>query len=100
LLWAAFFTLFDLVNPGAFQLPGGDSGGSTEHALNGMVSSDMLYFSPVTLTTLGYGDIVPASRMARILAVLEAMAGQIYLTVLVARLVGLHISHSVSDESG
>jgi len=52
------------------------------------------YFSFVTLTTLGYGDIVPVSSPARSLASLEAVIGQIYMTVLVARLVGLHISHS------
>src|SRR4029453_9042775 len=52
------------------------------------------YFSFVTLTTVGYGDILPRSLAARTMAVLEAVMGQIYLTVLVARLVGLHIVHS------
>lgn len=51
----------------------------------------MRYFSFETLTTLGYGDIVPRSPVARMLATLEAVMGQIYLTVLIARLVGLHI---------
>ena len=46
----------------------------------------------MTLTTLGYGDIVPVSETARMLAAGEAVSGQVYLTVLVARLVGLHIS--------
>ena len=54
---------------------------------------EMRYFSFTTLTTLGYGDIVPHSAAARTLAVLEAVTGQIYLTVLVARLVGLYIVH-------
>jgi hypothetical protein len=54
---------------------------------------EMRYFSFTTLTTLGYGDIVPHSAGARTLAVLEAVTGQIYLTVLVARLVGLYIVH-------
>jgi len=57
----------------------------------------MRYFSFITLTTVGYGDIVPHSSWARTLAVLEAITGQIYLTVLVARLVGLHIVHAKSD---
>ena len=52
-----------------------------------------IYYSFVTLTTLGYGDIVPVSPPAKILAILEAVIGQIYLTVLVARLVGLHITY-------
>lgn len=51
-----------------------------------------LYFSFVTLTTLGYGDITPVSMLARMLTTLEALIGQLYLVVLVARLVGLHMS--------
>jgi len=51
---------------------------------------DLVYYSFSTLTTLGYGDITPLSRPARMFAVTEAIVGQIYLTVLVARLVGLY----------
>jgi hypothetical protein len=51
----------------------------------------------VTITTLGYGDIPPISSIARMLAILEALLGQLYLVVLVARLVGLHIAHSVRE---
>ncbi len=54
------------------------------------------YYSFVTMTTLGYGDIVPASPVARMCAVLQAVLGQLYLAVLVARLVGLHILHATS----
>ena len=57
------------------------------------------YFSFMTLTTVGYGDIVPRSPAARTLAGLEAVTGQIYLTVLVARLVGLHIAHAQTSSS-
>ncbi|MEM8845029.1 MAG: ion channel [Pseudomonadota bacterium] len=56
--------------------------------------NDLLYFSIVTLTTLGYGDITPLSPQAKSLATVEALIGQIYLTVLIARLVGLHIAES------
>jgi multisubunit Na+/H+ antiporter MnhF subunit len=51
-----------------------------------------IYFSFVTLTTLGYGDITPVSMPARMLTTAEALIGQLYLVTLVARLVGLHIS--------
>lgn len=51
----------------------------------------MAYFSVTTITTLGYGDIVPVAELARSLANLEALIGQVYLTVLVARLVGRHL---------
>ncbi len=56
-----------------------------------------MYFSFVSLTTLGYGDISPITSHAYSLAVLEAIIGQLYLAVLVARLVGLHISHSAES---
>ena len=52
------------------------------------------YYSFVTLTTLGYGDIVPVSPFARTFAALEAVIGQLYIAILIARLVGLHIAHS------
>ncbi|MEY8215052.1 MAG: ion channel, partial [Colwellia sp.] len=54
--------------------------------------SRYLYFSLVTLTTLGYGDITPSTRIAQNWVVLEAIVGQFYLTILVARLVGLYRS--------
>lgn len=54
---------------------------------------EYLYFSFTCLTTLGFGDLVPASPEARVFAYLEAVIGQVYLTVLVARLVGLHLTH-------
>ena len=53
---------------------------------------ELVYFSFVTLTTLGFGDILPIGALARAVAMIEVVFGQIYLTVLVARLVGLHIS--------
>lgn len=52
-----------------------------------------MYFSLVTLTTLGYGDIIPLSAPAKSVVVMEALVGQIYLTVLIARLVGIHIAN-------
>lgn len=61
--------------------------------------SDWIYYSFATLTTLGYGDIVPISRVSRMLAVGEAMAGQLYLTVLVSGLVALQVG-SVTESEG
>jgi voltage-gated potassium channel Kch len=62
--------------------------------------SAWIYYSFVTLTTLGYGDIVPVSRVARMLAVGEAVTGQLYLTVLVARLVALQVGVSNGPKVG
>ena len=56
--------------------------------------TDFLYFSVVTLTTLGFGDITPQSTLAKVFVTSEALVGQLYLTILVARLVGLTISQN------
>lgn len=54
--------------------------------------SVLIYFSMVTMTTVGYGDVVPASQAARVLACLEALAGQFYIAVILAELIGLKAS--------
>jgi voltage-gated potassium channel len=86
--WSDLFCWIDLVSPGSFS-----------HAdpvqVTGTVESRsrlMHYFSFVTLTTIGYGDIVPVSPVARTLACLEAICGQFYLAILVAGLVSVRIS--------
>jgi hypothetical protein len=85
LIWAMLYTLIETVQPGSFSLSA--SVGETR------TWNDLLYFSYVTLTTLGYGDVVPISSRVRSLAILEAVTGVFYVAVLVARLVGLHIIH-------
>lgn len=80
LTWFAMYNLINLVQPGSFAEYG--------VALSGNVHwSQMLYFSLVTLTTLGYGDVVAVKPMARMLATLEAAAGVLYIAITVARLV-------------
>lgn len=61
--------------------------------------NEFLYFSYTTLTTLGYGDIVPTMPIARLTAMLEAMIGPVYLAIMVARLVGMHITQAHSKPS-
>jgi len=58
-----------------------------------------IYYSMVTLTTLGYGDITPAGQVTRFLAYTEAMVGVFYTTILVASLIGLHLSGLQSDKT-
>lgn len=58
------------------------------------------YFSFVTLTTLGYGDITPVTEQARILAWFEALVGQLYLAVMVAGFVAVHISENMAKKQG
>jgi hypothetical protein len=57
-----------------------------------MDSFNAIYFSFVTLSTVGFGDITPVSRFARMLAISEASTGIIYVTVVIARLVALYSS--------
>lgn len=84
IVWSMFYGLVDLYIPGSFRI-------GSDVSLNAHIN-DLMYFSIVSLTTLGYGDITPLSSIAKSLAAVEALVGQIYLTVLVARLVGLHIA--------
>jgi len=58
-----------------------------------ILRQELLYMSLVTLSTVGYGDIVPTWPPARMLAVLEAVTGQIYMAVLIGGLVGMHMQH-------
>ncbi|MEO1585304.1 MAG: potassium channel family protein, partial [Planctomycetota bacterium] len=63
-------------------------------------AGELSYFSFVTLTTLGYGDVSPATPIARSLATLEAVFGQVFLVVLLGRLVSLHIAQGHSPHVG
>jgi hypothetical protein len=76
---------------------------TTEGSPRGLSSpraSELLYFSYVTLTTLGFGDITPVHPVARSIAGLEALTGQFYIAIVVARLVALHILHSQERSAG
>jgi voltage-gated potassium channel len=82
LMWGLGFDLIERWQPGSFAVPPLAEGERMRNALQ--------YFSFVTITTLGYGDIQPVTAYARLVSVMEAVVGQLYLVVLVARLVGLH----------
>lgn len=92
----AFAFAFGLIE---YSAPGSFSGLPEEMAGRpGLTSDAMMYFSLVSITTMGYGDIVPVSELARSFAVLEGVFGQLYLAVMIARLVGLHIVHERGDD--
>jgi len=92
--WTFVYSLVQALDPGAFAAP-------SEIPLNDYAarSLQLRYFSFVTLTTMGYGDIVPRSPLARTMAVLEAVMGQFYLVALIGRLIGLHIVHGNTPSS-
>ena len=76
LTWAQLYAAALALDPGAISVPG-----------EAPLGSDIVYFSLVTVTTLGYGDVLPISPMARILAATEAVVGALYVAVLIGRIV-------------
>ncbi|MEO8350097.1 MAG: potassium channel family protein [Chthoniobacteraceae bacterium] len=90
LAWSFAYRLVSYATPGAFSF-----NRIHEQAMDGYMSS---YFSFVTLTTVGYGDIAPVSPVARMLAVMESMTGTLYVAVLIARLVALYSRTPASDD--
>ncbi len=85
LCWANLYGLIELMSPSSFVF-------SNPAILRPFEWSDYLYYSFVTLTTLGYGDIVPIAPQARSCAILEAIAGVIFIAVMVSKTVGLYVS--------
>jgi len=74
-------------NPASFALPAGVTGRPVH-----LLQADMTYFSLVTLATVGYGDVLPATSTARMLAMIQAVTGQFYIAVVVAIFVGAYSS--------
>jgi len=89
LLFALLYAHVALTEPGSFAVSS-----SLSSAKSGGPLSLFTYFSFVTITTLGYGDITPVSESARVLAWFEALVGQLYLAVMIGGLVATHISES------
>ncbi len=80
--WAYGYYLLEVLQPNSFK--------GIEQPINDLW--EFIYFSFITLTSLGYGDILAVSQQARGLAILEAIVGQLYLAIMVSRLVSLHTS--------
>lgn len=89
LMWGLVFSLLESLQPGSFQFGQGET----------VELSNFMYYSFVTQTTLGYGDITPITTPARSFSLLEAVIGQLYVAVLIARLVGVHITQSSEKRS-
>ena len=92
LMWGFVYYSLETIHPFSFTFEN-----------NGIVPTDFsqkgapqlpifMYYSFITLTTLGYGDVTPLTFPTQMISSAEAVVGQLYLTILVARLVGLHIS--------
>ncbi len=85
LTWSTLYGLLDQILPNAFSLPAAGVLFSAER------QQILTYFSFVTLTTVGYGDITPTHDVSRMFAIMEALCGQLYPATLLARLVSLEV---------
>ncbi len=91
IMWAFVFSVIESIHPGSFEI------GKDQIEIG---RSLFLYYSFVTITTLGYGDITPITSIANSFSFLEAVTGQLYIAILIARLVGIHIAQSMNKKSG
>lgn len=96
-MWALGYSLVGMMDHDAFHYSMSEQMPTNAMRFGAAPAGLEFYYSIVTMTTLGYGDIVPVSSAARALATLQAVVGQLYLAVLVARLVGLHVAESARN---
>ena len=85
IMWAGIYTVHEGISPGSFS-------GLSE-------TTDLLYFSFVTLTTVGFGDVAPISILAKRLAIFEAAMGSIYMAIIIALIVGRYMSMQAEQDS-
>jgi hypothetical protein len=81
LLWSFLFAIADRSHPGSFSVRG---------TIEPLALHDLIYFSFSSLTTTGFGDIVPVGRIAKTAATLQVIVGQLYIAILIAKLVGVY----------
>ena len=93
-LGAVLLAMEEILRKFVFHL---DAGGINFAGSGAIGFHDYLYFSFVTMTTLGYGDITPVSSSAKSTVIIIAVAGQLYLTILVAMLVGKFLTRTKLD---
>ena len=94
LLWVPAYVLTAYLTPGAFVFTAVFQDGSAMEGFNAF------YFSFITLCTVGYGDVTPASHVARMLVVMETLSGLFYMAVLVSRLVAVYSTQNSPDSTG
>jgi hypothetical protein len=87
-VWAKLYQLAVLTMPQAFRFSEELAGSPPDALLH-----QLTYFSFITLTTTGYGDIIPVHPVTRLLVMFEALTGQLYLAITLARLVSLEVMH-------
>lgn len=92
-LWSFIYQVVDLQTPGSFTCT---VGGQPQRDMRGMFA---IYFSLVTLCTVGFGDIAPVTDTARMCAMLEGATGVFYVAVLISRLVSLYTAEQQASQN-
>jgi len=92
IVWCLAYQLVNVFVPDAFRFP------ESQIPVYGRLNHHLVYFSFITLTTVGYGDITPVYPVARTLATAEGLIGQLYPAILIARLVSLELSQRQSGQ--
>lgn len=102
LCWALLYGALELSTPGSFRIfrETGLDAVAAHTAPHWADLDHFIYYSLVTLSTLGYGDIVAVTRAARAWSAVEAIVGQLYLAILLARLIGLHLHQLRTERLG
>ncbi len=93
LVWGELFLLIERLRPGSLHVPATwiEGPGRT-------LRTTLVYFSFATLTTLGYGEIHPTDAVGGSICAAEALVGQLYLAIMIARMVGLHTARQTTDD--
>jgi hypothetical protein len=93
LLWASIYGFLEYISPGIVFVA--NNSDVVEH----LTTNEVIYYSYTTLTTLGYGDVTALTPEGRIISVLEAIVGQLFLAFLVARLVATYTANALKKKS-
>ena len=88
ILFALFYYIVIDYNPEAVAIPSG----------NTPKMNNLVYFSFTTITTLGYGDVLSVSPIAKAISIIEAITGVLYTAIIISRLMGLYIATALQDE--
>jgi hypothetical protein len=99
LLWSLIYGFIEFLEPGSFSIPE-DMLARMEARPHDIPVSIFAYFSFVTLATLGYGDVTPIGAAARTFSSFEAVVGQLFIAITIARLVGLRVAESAMPPPG
>jgi len=93
LLWASIYGFLEYVSPGIIFVT------NNSDVVKHLTSNEIIYYSYTTLTTLGYGDVTALTSEGRIVSVLEAIVGQLFIAFLVARLVAIYTANAMRKKS-